>query len=240
MSIVTCYQSPPPEAINSQIMQMVVDYVTDISIVAIAPSNPLYNLYQYGIGYEVHLYLQAMDGSRGIPVELMVATDEQDPETVIGFLLYLPVQDDPDACAVAYMAVHARHRRQGVARAMFQEMLSRYPHAELACFVAKVPYFEGLGFQVVGARGPQVLMNTRDHGTKGLLAVLDIAPIYSSVEVRQIHTYLLQQHGKRAMMDAEKQRDRYLDQMTRQARAFVQERLGDTVAQNPQRGPRLV
>ncbi|KFE52226.1 GNAT family N-acetyltransferase [Pseudomonas syringae] len=240
MSIVTRYETPPPEAINSQIMQMVVDYVTDISMVAIAPSNPLYNLYQYGIGYEVHLYLQAMDGSRGIPVELIVATDEQDPQTVIGFLLYLPVQGDPQACAVAYMAVQARHRRQGVARGMLQAVLSRYPHAELACFIAKVPYFEALGFQVVGARGPQVLMNTRDHGTDGLLAVLDVAPIYNSVEVRQIHTYLLQQHGKRAMVDAEKQRDRHLDQMTRQARAFVQQRLGDAAVQNPQPGPRLV
>ncbi len=240
MSIVTRYETPPPESINSQIMQMVVDYVTDISMVAIAPSNPLYNLYQYGIGYEVHLYLQAMDGSRGIPVELIVATDEQDPQTVIGFLLYLPVQDDPQACAVAYMAVQARHRRQGVARAMLQTVLSRYPHAELACFIAKVPYFEAMGFQVVGARGPQVMMNTRDHGTDGLLAVLDVAPIYNSVEVRQIHTYLLQQHGKRAMVDAEKQRDRHLDQLTRQARAFVQERLGDAALQNPLPGPRLV
>ncbi|WP_426112847.1 GNAT family N-acetyltransferase [Pseudomonas sp. DSP3-2-2] len=240
MSIVTRYETPPPEAINSQIMQMVVDYVTDISMVAIAPSNPLYNLYQYGIGYEVHLYLQAMDGSRGIPVELIVATDEQNPETVIGFVLYLPVQDDPQACAVAYMAVEARHRRQGVARAMLEATLSRYPHAELACFIAKVPHFEALGFQVVGARGPQVLMNTRDHGTDGLLAVLDVAPIYNSLEVRQIHTYLLQQHGKRAMVDAEKQRDRHLDQMTRQARAFVQERLGDAAVQNPLPGPRLV
>lgn len=240
MFLVTRYETPPPEAIASQIMQMVVDYVTDISMVAIAPSNPLYNLYQYGIGYEVHLYLQAMDGSRGIPVQLIVATDEQDPATVIGFLLYLPVQDDPEACAVAYMAVQARHRRQGVARAMLQNMLSRYPHAELACFIAKVPYFEALGFQVVGARGPQVLMNTRDHGTDGLLAVLDVAPIYRSVEVRQIHTYLLQQHGKRAMVDAEKQRDRHLDQMTRQVRAFVQQRLGDAALQNPMPGPRLV
>jgi len=71
------------------------------------------------------------------------------------------------------------------------------------------------------------LMNTRDHGTDGLVAVLDIAPIYRSLEVRQIHAYLLQQHGKRAMVDAEKQRDRQLDQMTRHARAFVLERLGD-------------
>ncbi|UVJ42143.1 GNAT family N-acetyltransferase [Pseudomonas sp. LS1212] len=240
MSTITLFQTPPPEPIKSQILQMVVDYVTDISMVAIAPSNPLYNLYQYGIGYEVHLYLDAMDGSRGIPVELIVASDPQDPSTVIGFLLYLPVKDDPEACAVAYMGVQASHRRRGVARAMVQEMVGRYPHAELACFVAKVPYFEAMGFQVVGARGPQVLMNTRDHGSSGLLAVLDVAPIYNSVEVRQIHAYLLKQHGKKAMVDAEKQRDRHLDQMTRQAQAFVRERLGEATGLNSGRMPRLV
>jgi hypothetical protein len=53
-----------------------------------------------------------------------------------------------------------------------------------------------------------------------------VAPIYSSLEVRQIHTYLLQKHGKRAMLDAEKQRDRHLDQLTRKASEFVRERLG--------------
>ncbi|MEB0077306.1 GNAT family N-acetyltransferase [Pseudomonas sp. CCI3.2] len=224
MSTITLFQTPPPELIKSQILQMVVDYLTDISMVAIAPSNPLYNLYQYGIGFEVHLYLDAMDGSKGIPVELIVALDAEDDSTVVGFLLYLPVKDDPDACSVPYMAVRATHRRQGIARAMLQQMRGRYPHAELACTVAKVPFFESMGFQVLSARGPQVVMNTRDHGTDGLLAVLDVAPIYSSLEVRQIHLYLLKQHGKKAMQDAEKKRDRHLDQMTRQAKAFVLER----------------
>ena len=127
---------------------MVVDYLTDISMVAIPPSNLLYNVYQYAIGYEVHLYLEAVGGAKGIAVELIVAMDEQDPAKVVGFLLYLPVKDDPEACGVAYMAVHASHRRQGVARAMIDEMLSRYPHGELTCTVEKVPAFESMGFQV--------------------------------------------------------------------------------------------
>ncbi|HEY0287434.1 MAG TPA: GNAT family N-acetyltransferase [Pseudomonas sp.] len=226
MFSITHFETSPPESINSQVMQMVVDYVTDISMVAIAPSNPLYKLYQYGMGYEIHLYLEAMNGAKGMPVELIVALDEHDPLQVIGFVLYLPVKEQPEACAVAYMGVLASHRRRGVARGMLDAMVARYPHAELACFVAKVPYFEAMGFQVIGVRGPQVLMSTRDHSTNGLLAVLDVTPIYNSLEVRQIHTYLLGQHGKKAMLDAEKQRDRHLDQMTRHAKAFVQDRLG--------------
>ncbi|NMZ42361.1 GNAT family N-acetyltransferase [Pseudomonas proteolytica] len=224
MFTLTHYTSPCPEPVNSQILQMVVDYLTDISSVALPPSNLLYNIYQYAIGYEVHLYLEALGGAKGIAVELIVATDEQDPAKVVGFLLYLPVKDDPEACGVAYMAVHASHRRQGVARAMMDEMLSRYPHGELTCTVEKVPAFESMGFQVRGVRGTQVLMNTRDYSTDGLMGVLDVASIYSSLEVRQIHTYLLQKHGKRAMIDAEKQRDRHFDQMTRKARLFVQVR----------------
>lgn len=224
MFSLTHYETPCPEPINAQILQMVVDYLTGISMVAIPPSNLLYNVYQYAIGYEVHLYLEALDGSKGIAVELIVALDAQ--EQVIGFLLYLPVKDDPEACGVAYMAVHASHRRKGVARAMMQDMLARYPHAELTCAVEKVPAFESMGFQLRGVRGTQVLMNTRDYSTDGLMGLLDVASIYSSLEVRQIHTYLLQKHGKRAMVDAEKQRDRHFDQMTHKARMFVHARLG--------------
>ncbi|QLL11396.1 GNAT family N-acetyltransferase [Pseudomonas chlororaphis] len=226
MPTINHFQTPCPEAVNSQILQMVVDYLTDISAVAIPPSNLLYNIYQYAIGYEVHLYLQALDGSRGIAVELLVASDDDDPEQVLGFVLYLPVKDDPEACGVAYMAVRASHRRQGIARSLLARMRERYPHAELTCAAGKVPWFEALGFQVLGVRGPQVLMNTRDHATDGLMGLLDAAPIYRSLEVRQIHSYLLQKHGKRAMLDAEKQRDRHLDQMTRNAQALVRERLG--------------
>ncbi|CRM17296.1 putative acetyltransferase [Pseudomonas sp. 31 R 17] len=222
MFSLTRYTTPCPEPVNSQILQMVVDNLTDISSVALAPSNLLYNIYQYAIGFEVHLYLEALDGSKGISVELVVAMRD---ESVVGFCLYLPVKDDPQACGVAFMAVHAGSRRQGVARAMLDDVLARYPHAELACSVEKVPAFETMGFKVRGARGTQVLMNTRDYGTDGLMGVLDVAAIYSSLEVRQIHTYLLQKHGKRAMVDAEKQRDRHLDQLTRKVRVFVSERL---------------
>jgi ribosomal protein S18 acetylase RimI-like enzyme len=233
MPQLTHFAAPCPEHINSQILQLVVDNLTDISMVGIGPSNPLYNVYQYTVGFEVHLYLEALDGSKGIAVELIVATDEEDPEKVIGFLLYLPIKDDPQACGVAYMAVDAGHRRQGVARAMLQAMISRYPHAELTCAVAKVPWFESMGFQVLGVRATQVLMNTRDHSSEGLMGLLDVASIYSSLEVRQIHHYLLQKHGKRAMIDAEKQRDRHLDQMTRNAKVFVLNRLGQNAANEP-------
>lgn len=217
--------TPPPESLKSQILQMVVDYFSDISPVSLTPGNPLYQLYQYVIGYEMHLYLQAMDSAQATCARVILALDDQDPSQVLGFALYLPVKDDPEACTLAYMAVQASQRRHGIARAMLQQMISRRPHAELACVVSKVPTFEAMGFQVLTALGPQVLMSTRDHRADGMLAVQDLAPIFESKEVRQIHAYLVKQHGKRAMSDAEKQRDRLLDQMTQQAQALVRERL---------------
>lgn len=240
MSTLMLLQSPPPEFIRSQIQQMVVDYVTDVSLLALTPDNPLYNLYQYGVGYEVHLYLNAMDGSRNMPVELIVALDDDDPEIVLGFALYLPVSDDPQACAVNYMAVLESHRRQGIARSMLEKMRSRYPHAELTCVPGKATWFEALGFQMLGARGPHVVMNTRDHSTDGLLAVIDVAPIYESVEVRQIHAYLLKQHGEQAMIDAERQRDEQLDRMTREAEACVARHLGRTPHLHDVHLPRMI
>ena len=81
--------------------------------------------------------------------------------------------------------------------------------------------FEAMGFQVRGARGTQVLMNTQDYGTDGLMGVLDVAPIYQSVEVRQIHSYLLAQHGRKAMLEAEK---------TAEAKAVASEKTVDANA----------
>ncbi|MFV3307956.1 GNAT family N-acetyltransferase [Pseudomonas sp. NY15181] len=214
----------PPESLKSQVLQMVVDYFSDISPVPLTPSNPLYQLYQYVIGYEVHLYLQAMDGAVESTARLILALEDEDPSQVLGFALYLPSQDDAEACTLAYMAVKASHRRHGIARALLQRVIEHRPHVELGCAASKVPTFESLGFQVLGAQGPHVLLNTRDHRSDGMVAVQDLAPIYQSKEVRQIHTYLVQQHGRKAMSEAEKKRDRLLDQMAYQAQALVKER----------------
>ena len=127
------------------------------------------------------------------------------------------------------MAVAASHRRRGIARAMLQRIIERQPHLELACVAGKVPMFEAMGLQVLAAQGPQVLMNTRDQRSDGLVAVQDLTPVFQSTEVRQIHAYLLKQNGKKAMSEAEKQRDYHLDQLAHQARQLVAERLTPTL-----------
>ncbi len=223
MSLIHHSSSAPSEDIKSQLLQMVVDYLTDISSLGITPSNPLYQLYQYGVGYEVHQYLEAMSGGREVRPELVLALDEAQPETLDGFALFLRAEHDPSVCTVAYMAVRASKRRRGVARALLDVIEQRHAHVELACVVSKVSWFENMGFQVIGAQGPQVKLSSDGETTDQPIAVLDVAPIYASLEVRQIHAYLLNQHGRKAMLEAEKKRDRQLDHMTRQAATFARD-----------------
>ena len=92
MTTLTHFDTPCPESVNGQILQLVVDHLTDISAMEIAPSNLLYSIYQYAIGYEVHLYLEALGGDKGIAVELIVATDEQDPEKVTGYAFGMGIE----------------------------------------------------------------------------------------------------------------------------------------------------
>ncbi|MCF1487620.1 GNAT family N-acetyltransferase [Pseudomonas sp. AA27] len=224
MFILRRLEGVPPESFQNQIRQLVIDHVGQLSSVAISPDNPLYPLYQYGVGLEVHQYLMALDGTRGLAVELTLALDAEAPDQLLGFALVLPAQDNPQACALAYLAVTPSHRRQGIARGLLHAVRERYACVELSTFAQQVPWFENMGLQVVACIGPQVLMSSTGQASGALIGRLDIAPIYQTVEVRQIHAYLLKQQGEAAMMDAERLRDERLDVLTEQARACVRER----------------
>lgn len=129
----------PPESFQNQIRQLVIDHVGQLSSVAISRDNPLYPLYQYGVGLEVHQYLMALDGTRGLRVELTLALDADAPDQLLGFALVLPAQDNPQACALAYLAVDASHRRQGIARGLLDAVRERYACVELNAFPSRCP-----------------------------------------------------------------------------------------------------
>lgn len=214
----------PPESFQNQIRQLVIDHVGQLSSVGIRPENALYPLYQYGVGLEVHQYLMALDGTRGLAVQLTLALDGEAPDRLLGFALALPAQDNDQACSLAYLAVDAGHRRQGIARALLDDLRARFACVELSTFAAQVPWFEAMAMQVVASAGPQVLMSSTGRASGALIGRLDIAPIYQTVEVMQIHAYLLKQQGEDAMIEAEQLRDEWLDEQVEQAEACVRER----------------
>ncbi|WP_426934891.1 GNAT family N-acetyltransferase [Pseudomonas fulva] len=225
MYILSRLSSVPPESFQNQIRELVIHEVGELSSVAITPDNPLYPLYQYGVGMEVHQYLRALDGTRGLRVALTLALDADAPDQLLGFALALPADNDDQACALAFLAVAPTYRRKGVARALLADLQAQYRYIELNAFAHQVPWFEVMGMQAVSANGPQVLMSSTGQGGDALIGRLDIAPIYQTTEVMQIHTYLLNQHGEDAMIEAEQRRDERLDELALQAQACVQQRL---------------
>jgi GNAT superfamily N-acetyltransferase len=225
MHTVLCNETPPPDRVAHQILEIVADNQTDLSMLGLPPSNPLYGVYRWALSYEISLYITRIGKIPTAPVELIVAYDDGNDTDVVGFLMYLPVPSHPDACGVTYMAVKQSHRRRGIGSAMMRECIARFSHVELTCFVKKVPFYENLGFQVLDALNTQVVMNTRSASTTGLMAIVDTAPILQLPQVKQIHAQLVQRWGIREMAKAEKQRDRHIDQLRRQAAAYVRERL---------------
>ncbi len=153
MFILSRLDSVPPESFQNQIRELVIHHVGELSSVAITADNPLYPLYQYGVGMEVHQYLQALDGTRGLAVALTLALDAEAPDQLLGFALSLPAEDDEQACSLAFLAVRPSHRRQGIARALLSDLQARHACVELNAFASQVPWFETMGMQVVAANG---------------------------------------------------------------------------------------
>jgi GNAT superfamily N-acetyltransferase len=218
----TCFHAiPPSQDLGEQVIRLVEENITDLSMLSVPPSNHLYGIYHWALGIEVGLYISRIGRVASEPVELLLAVDDAQAGEVVGFLLYSPVPTHPDACGVNYMAVKQSRRRQGIGSALMQMMIAKYPHAELTCPVNKVPFYQSIGFQVLDSHNTQVVMNTRSYSTTGKMAVLDVSPIYHSSEAKSLHSRLVQRWGLKAMKQAEKQLDRHVAQLERQAKAFV-------------------
>lgn len=221
----------PGPNITRQVVELGVENLTDITLLAVPPSNLMYEVYSYAIGVEIGLYVEHIGETGDLKVGMVLASDAAG--AVIGFLIYLPVNGCPDACGVTYMAVSSRHRRQGIARAMIDEMLTLYPHAGLSCSIEKVPYYEALGFQVLDRRDNQVYMNSRDYTASGMMGTLNVAPIYESPMVQHIQAELIRKHGRRALVDAQKQLARSYERGQVRADKFVREHQATKAAEAP-------
>ncbi|EKT4479600.1 GNAT family N-acetyltransferase [Pseudomonas putida] len=224
MSIILYETAPPPLSVGNQVLELVADNVTDLSMFAIPASNLLHEVYRWALPVEVGGYLQRIGSVPSEPVVLIVAFADDSPTDVVGFVLYSPVPTHPEACGINYMAVKASHRRRGIGRKLMEMVVDRHNHTELTCAVKKVPFYESLGFRVLDSHNTQVVMNTRDASTTGLMAVLNVTPIYESNEAKLIYDQLVQRWGRKEMINAAKQLERHTAQLTRQAQAFVQGR----------------
>lgn len=226
MLTITRHTETPSEHIGMQVIAMAADYFTEISLAGTPPSNPLYPIHQAALAIELGIYLQGIGMSDERPVGLITATDTDNPGEVLGFLNFLPLTGIEGACGVTYMAVLQGHRRKGIARAMMTELLASHPHTELSCFVEKVPFYERLGFQLIGLRNTQVRMCTRAESAKGTMQALDVDALLGTPPIQAVLRAQVQKVGQRAFKDADRKFDRHIEQRSRQAKAFVEQHLG--------------
>jgi GNAT superfamily N-acetyltransferase len=119
--------------------------------------GPTGSMCQTTVEVEVRAYLSEVNnGKFGLKVTPVLAKDEQN--NLIGFAIALEGRVDTD-CGLNYAVVHKDYRRQGVLRAMIQEIQSRYKFIGLSCKIDKVPYYEALGFRITGPQNAQVTLS---------------------------------------------------------------------------------
>jgi hypothetical protein len=142
MFILSRLDSVPPESFQNQIRELVIHNVGELSSVAIAVDNPLYPLYQYGVGMEVHQYLQGWTAPAAWRFTL--ALDAEAPDQLLGFA---PVAASPGRCsrpALAFLAVRAAIAARA-SPALLDDLRSRHACVELNAFASQVPWFEAMG-----------------------------------------------------------------------------------------------
>jgi GNAT superfamily N-acetyltransferase len=225
MHKIVTYNDRVPGTVSEQIGQLTQQNVTELSMLGVPPSNAAYPLYQYTLSTEILMYVSRVgELDEEAPVRLVVAFADEAQKTVIGFVLYLPVIKDRKACGLTYMAVASGHRRKGIARDMMAAVAEECPHIELTCFINKVSVYENMGFHVIGYRDTQIVLNNRKDSSQGEMAAIWTDPIFKSHESMHIKGQLMQKHGRKVMLDAERKLNRLLDELKRKAEQFVSAR----------------
>lgn len=230
MPQIVTYTTKVPHAVAAQIQQIVQDNVTDLSMLGVPPSNASYPLYQHTLSTEILMYVGRVGQFEDeAPVRLVAAFADEAQKFVVGFVLYLPVIQDRKACGLTYMAVANGHRRKGIATGMLKAVAEECPHIELTCFINKVPVYESLGFHVIGYRDTQIVLNNRTDSSSGEMAAIWTDPILKSPQAMQIQGLLMQKHGKKVMVDAERKLNRLIMELKRKAENFVCDRAEEIV-----------
>lgn len=91
--------------------------------------------------------------------EFILALDETSQHaTVLGFISYKVRFRGNGSTTITYAVVDERVRRQGILRAMLDELNTHFIGVTLDCKRAKVPIYERLGFQISGSEGLNIEM----------------------------------------------------------------------------------
>lgn len=176
-----------------QIVKLAKANYVDLIFKHVKPNGPTSALCQTLVEVEVREYvLDALDKRHGLPVSVVLAKDQD--ANLIGFTIVIGGMEPKD-CGINYTAVHKDQRRQGILRAMLDEVKARYQSITLTCNIDKVPYYEALGLRVTGARQTQVAMS---WGPEKLESEMQVLGMNNHVEIRNAQVIFERVHGTKA------------------------------------------
>lgn len=142
--------------ISSQVVLLVTENTSDLSMTGVKPANPLYGPYQVYLMLEAGVFLEQVGSQNPSQAELIIAFDDHRPNQILGFLLY---QLADGASSVNYTVVREESRGLGIMRMMFSEMLKHHPASRLSCQEGLVLAYERLGFKVDGYQESRITMS---------------------------------------------------------------------------------
>ncbi len=225
MFAITHYRTRPPQELIQQVLNLAAQNTPEMHTVQPEPSNPLYPLVEMTMVMEIHVYMDLMGPSDVRNAGLILATDKAAPGTVLGFLQYASSTDMESACAITYLAVDGNHRKQGIARAMMEELMKRHPHAALTCPVPTVPVYESLGFAVFGAKDTQIVMTSGGYRNQAVCTLTDASQFLRHPSVLRLQNGLIAKHGDKGLIEGESQMTARLMKLTAEAENYATARL---------------
>lgn len=190
----------------------------------VGPSSPLYGIYQAILETELGTYMASI-GRPGVPQGgLIIAIDDDTPNQVLGFLIYMPLTGTADSCGVNYTAVRKSHRGSGLMRKMFDELLARYPNVSLCCQIDLVPMYEHLGFRVEGNHSEHISMN---NGTKSAapMPVFNPDDVIDHPIIQTARTLMLKRYGAGEVHKAMLHHDASTQVKIKKAKDFAEQRM---------------
>ncbi|MGP0171305.1 GNAT family N-acetyltransferase [Pseudomonas sp. NCHU5208] len=205
MFTITHYRTPPRQELMQQVLSLAAQNTPEMHMVQPEPSNPMYPLIELNMVLEIHLYMDRMGPDDVRKAGLILATTGPASENVVGFLQYVSSTDMESACAVTYLAVDAAHRRQGIARTLIGELNKLHPHAALTCTVEKVPYYEALGFELLGPRGTQIIMTSGGYRNQARCTLTDASQFLNHPLALRLQSNLLAEHGEERIQSGQLQ-----------------------------------
>ena len=225
MFTITHYRNRPPQALIQQVLSLAAQNTPEMHTVQPDPSNPIYPLVELTMVMEIHVYMDLMGPSDVRNAGLILATSKKAPGQVLGFLQYASATNMESACAITYLAVDTNHRKQGVARAMMEELMKRHPHAALTCPVSTVPVYEALGFAVLDSKDTQVVMTSGGYRDQAVCTLTDASQFLRHPSVLQLQNELIKEHGESRIFEAEKRMTTRLLELTAEAEKYATARL---------------